>query len=1141
MKIARWVMVHAVAGFTGLALLGVPGTTVAFGHGRDAAASAPIVSLCGPGAAWSAAAPGVDLLAGGGVVRVSWNARAGQLVKLLLPRPLALPKTIRRLDVYACNTSVRYAPPVGCAFLLRDGQGRPFTCGAPPISTSWQRHSASMFGKAAPATLLGVALRPAANGPLQLALGGIEAQVAPRRAIRDYWGVLPQRTTPRVQPYFEYGGEPFLYADYLADRPGAYSVILAVRRQWQGPTVWQRRSKFKVAARPAPETQTGPKLNLPPGNYWLTAHVFDASGRFLYCRAFQADVVRRGAKLPPLVRPVREPMALEVRTDEPENVFPPGARVQVKVLAPAAAAYPLTLQFRLWDFYGRRLLQRANRVVTACGVVRWRPESSMLKAGNVYQIRVRCLRAGRVLDTARAMLGLANAAPRGVPSALRPPKRTPVAGPSRETMAVTAYWEPYNYGGSHWPFRDFERLVALARRNHCREVRIDLNWPTLEPLPGVFRFGGPDRMVKAVEAAGLNAAFEIYGFYNVPEWVRSFHCMADSEDDIHNLWGHNGGVSRVPSPSSPRFLAALGRLWRAVAGHYANAPAVVGYTFLGTFADHFYFDSQPGTMVDYSPAARRGFRRFLQAVKGYSLARLGRRYHAKFRSWRQVRLPRPNSAPRGKPDFRPRWLDFLAFRRWAFRHYVHTVVRAIRSADKRAWIHLYYLGQAPMDSVLDYLQSHGGALDDGGDEQESSVVQASPTFYLRHMQDLTESVQQMPTSRYSVYMLFTKLYYSGRGGDFRWLWNMTAARNAAQRARWLAVMNYFARRWRPVLNRLFAARCPQLDLAVLAPVMADNLSRRYLHSYWATQQWPSGWLDDVLLQGHQFPYWVGPWDHPTKALRGARLALVRGDMSIGSSHYWSAVATWARRGGKLVLLSPDAGRWALNQPRRDFYLLGRLGLQLRSTGRRLHDHDVFTNGQGPFARGRAVPLSTRGLDGRPGFEELRPTGRPYRTLATFSDGCPAVVSFHCGQGQVVVFLQTVDCFKLFDPVPAQRAAPGRNVIDDLCRWAKVRRFFASNQPAFRLSWLNEGRRHFLLVHRYQPPSWYLPNHLEPPLLAGAVKVYTLASASTYVVTDLLQPHVPSLVATGQALGTKGLVVTGMTPGETRIYEISAHE
>ena len=70
---------------------------------------------------------------------------------------------------------------------------------------------------------------------------------------------------------------------------------------------------------------------------------------------------------------------------------------------------------------------------------------------------------------------------------------------------------------------------------------------------------------------------------------------------------------------------------------------------------------------------------------------------------------------------------------------------------------------------------------------------------------------------------------------------------------------------------------------------------------------------------------------------------------------------------------------------------------------------------------------------------------------------------------------------------------------------------------------------------------YLPNHLQPPLLAGAVKVYILASASTYGVTNLLQPHVPSLVATGQALRTKGLVVTGMAPGETRIYEIAAHE
>ncbi len=1091
---------------------------------------ASFVRLCAGQTGWLPQAPVIKVTATDGVTVVSWLARTGHPLRLLLPKPVALPGGFRHLDLHACVVGQGYTPSVGCTFLVGNADGRLHTRKTSSISMSWERHSTYAYQKKPPVSLLGLQLTPRADGLIQVVLGPVKAQMVRRGAIGDYWGVLPSRWSPRFQAYFAYGAEPFIYADYLVHESGSYTVVLTAQKQWQGATVWQTRVGFTFRSGPEAPSEKGPVINLSPGNYWITAHVFNGSGQYLSREEFQVDILRRNQVLPSLGGAVGKPLALEVGTQEPSNVFPYGVEPRFRVFLPSAASYPLTLRYQIRGFYGKTVLHEPEVKVTHPGVVWWQPEGMKLENGQVYQIHAECLHGSVTVDTAQALFGLSNAPHRTVVSGPQPPKRPPVAGPSREQLAVDAYWEPYSYGGRPYSFKSFQRLVALAKANHCSEVRIDLNWPTLEPLPGVFRFHSIDRMVKTIEAAGLNVAFEVYGFYQVPPWVRSFDSMADSQGDIHNLW-YAGGVHRVPSPSDPRFLAALSQLWRALAARYGHDPDVSGYAFLGLFADHFYFDRQPGTTVDYSAAAERSFRWFLHHHRGYSLAKLAKRYHARYRTWSEVNLPQPSAAVGAWPRIPRRWSDFLAFRRWTFQRYVHAVVRAIRSGDSLGYIHLYQLGEVPMGSVVDYLAAHGGALDDGGDEQESGVASASPLLYLRNLGDFSESVAQMPQSRYTIYMLFTKLYYSGAGGNFRWLWNMSGGRNAANKAHWLEIMRYFGRRWQPVLNRMYAARAPELDLAVLSPI-SGNPAEQYLGSYLKSQAWPSVWLGGLLLQDHQFPYWVGRWNHPTSALRGAKLAFVAGNMIVQpSSHYWDSVAAWVRRGGKLVLMSPASGRWALNHRREDFYLLGKMGLGLERTNKRLHDQKVLTNGQTPFSGGQVVPLANIGLNGKPGFQELKPVGH-YKTLASFSDGSPAIIRFNFGKGEVVLFLQTVDCFTLRNLVD-----PNHGIVAALCRWGGVKRFFDSNQPNFRLCLLRDGKSIFLLVHHYQPPSWF--THPDIRVLSGMVQVKGLAPQTRYIVRELTHPNVRPLSMSGRRLGAEGFQVEKMAVGETRVYEITA--
>jgi hypothetical protein len=1070
------------------------------------------------------------MTANDGVTVVSWLGRTGHPLRLLLPKPVALPGGFRRLDVHACVLGQGYTPSVGCTFLVGNADGLLHTRKTSSISMSWERHSTYAYQKKPPVSLLGLQLTPRATGPLQVMLGPVEAQMVRRGAIGDYWGVLPSRQPPQLQAYFGYGVGPFIYADYLVHESGAYTVILTAQKQWQGATVWQTRVGLTFRSGPEAPSEKGPAINLPPGNYWVTAHVFNGSGQYLSREEFQVDILRRNQALPPLGGAVGKPLALEVGTQEPSNVFPYGVEPRFRVSPPSAASYPLTLRYQIRGFYGKTVLHEAEVKVTHPGVVWWQPEGMKLENGEVYQIQAECLHGNVTVDTAQALFGLSNAPRRTVVSGPQPPKRPPVAGPSREQLAVEAYWEPFYYGGRHYSFKSFQRLVALAKANHCSGVRLDLDWPMLEPLPGVFRFHTVDRMVRTIEAAGLNVSFMVYGFYQVPAWVRSFDSMADSQGDIHNLW-YAGGVNRVPSPSDPRFLAALGQFWRAIVTRYGRDPDVSGYTFLGLFADSFYFDRQPGTAVDYSAAAEWSFREFLRHHRGYSLARLAKRYHARYRTWSEVKLPQPSVAVGAWPRISARWADFMAFRRWTLHRYVRTVVRAIRSGDKIGYIHLYVLGESPMGSVVDYLAAHGGAIDDGGDEQEDCIPQASPLFYLRHIGDFTESVAQMPRSRYTIWMLFTKLFYSGAGGNFRWEWNMSSARNATVRDGWLGVMRYFRERWKPVLDRMYAARAPKLDLAVLGQIYG-NAAARYLGSYWKSQAWQCGWLGDLLLQDHQFPYWVGRWNHPASALRGAKLAFVESDMIVQpSSHYWDSVAAWVRRGGKLVLMSPTSGRWALNHRREDFYLLGKMGLGLARTNKRLHDQQVLTNGQAPFSGGQVVPLANVGLNGKPGFQELKPVGH-YKTLASFSDGSPAIIRFKFGKGAVVLFLQTADCLKLLN-----LADPSHGIMAALCRWGGVKRFFDSNQPNFRLCLLRHGTRIFLLVHHYKPPFWF--EHKDLRALSGMVQVKDLAPQVRYTVAALTNPNIRPLSMSGRRLGAEGFQAEKIAVGETRVYEITS--
>ncbi|MBQ1016548.1 beta-galactosidase [Micromonospora sp. D93] len=229
-----------------------------------------------------------------------------------------------------------------------------------------------------------------------------------------------------------------------------------------------------------------------------------------------------------------------------------------------------------------------------------------------------------------------------------------------------------DYNPEQWPEETWSEDVELMRRAGVNLVSVGIfSWALLEPTPGRFEFGWLDRVLDLLHDGGIQVDLAT-ATASPPPWLARAHPETlPRRDDGVILWP---GGRQAYCPSSPIFRERSLELVRAVAGRYAEHPAVVMWHVsneLGCHNAHCYCD-----------VSAEAFRGWLRERYG-DLDRLNDAWGTAFWSqrygdWAEINPPRTVTAfanPTQQLDFLRFSSDELRAQLRAEREVLKTLVR----------------------------------------------------------------------------------------------------------------------------------------------------------------------------------------------------------------------------------------------------------------------------------------------------------------------------------------------------------------------------------------------------------------------------------------------------------------------------------
>jgi beta-galactosidase len=143
-----------------------------------------------------------------------------------------------------------------------------------------------------------------------------------------------------------------------------------------------------------------------------------------------------------------------------------------------------------------------------------------------------------------------------------------------------------DYYPEHWPeerWAEDARLMAQAGFNVARLA--EFAWSYLEPRPGHFDFDWLDRAVEVLQARGIQV---ILGTPTAspPPWVMAIY--PDAYRVLHSGQRQTYGNRREYCPTHPGYRERGRIVTQALAEHYADHPAVIGWQIDNEFGDRCY-------------------------------------------------------------------------------------------------------------------------------------------------------------------------------------------------------------------------------------------------------------------------------------------------------------------------------------------------------------------------------------------------------------------------------------------------------------------------------------------------------------------------------------------------------------------------
>lgn len=243
---------------------------------------------------------------------------------------------------------------------------------------------------------------------------------------------------------------------------------------------------------------------------------------------------------------------------------------------------------------------------------------------------------------------------------------------------------PYGYTIRSWQraqcgdMDTWRRYVLLQRALGYNNVSIDIAWADVEPQPGRYDFSAYDPYLRVIADADLTLQIKLNSRM-MPEWAIA------NRDAL--LCGPDGQVIEdgfVKAPyhgfADSTMLQALQDFYRAVARNYRDWPNLF---YVSAFAVSFESEYHHSIWTDYSRAAQRQFREYLQGRYG-SLDELNSAWGSQYGSWEEVGIAwqPPQTMKEDRPDVR--YVDFMKYREWAARRFFDALHQAIKQGDPQA-------------------------------------------------------------------------------------------------------------------------------------------------------------------------------------------------------------------------------------------------------------------------------------------------------------------------------------------------------------------------------------------------------------------------------------------------------------------------
>lgn len=665
--------------------------------------------------------------------------------------------------------------------------------------------------------------------------------------------------------------------------------------------------------------------------------------------------------------------------------------------------------------------------------------------------------------------------------------------------------------------KDFEDHVDNLRDAGYNCYILRLTWRRLNPLPGVMDFSVLDQRIAYLDKIGMPYLLQInWSFTDQPDWL-DVDLMEDQSGDTQ-VWDAKGVL---PTAADTKLRAGIAALIHGLQGRYLADKNLIGYEFLGVGCDWLLPDAPYlGVTVDYSPAARAAFQRYLRDTKGQTLASLNARYGTSYTVFSDVPLPSPNFTP--DPDFSPRWRDFMDFKRWFSTDYITFLANTVRAMDQRRAISLYAMGGVWMP--LDLCKMQGVYLANGGAEGEHQPIPRFSREYLHGMSDRSESVSCEFGSEIRVDSdIFNMLSMGGLGTSINNFCRAgsklyTGASGAAQMAYW--------RKWTAILAELKDSKPAIDDVAIVAsPDLLFYDARTIFGDVAWFPEWEQG--RKIANEENLRPQWVYEEDLPI-ALPGKRLAVLLGQYGrIVEAATIQRLVDYVKRGGVLVM-DIASGSQIPDPAAKPFALWRALGLPAPDATTASFDANAAKY-QAPVIDGAGFwpkdgPIV---FDGQPRFDQSLPGGTP---LLKDTNGRVVCWQVHVGAGTVIVFPGRLNYPKSAPFLGALYAQLGGRVP------------VTPSQPEIKTEWLSTQSAHYLVAHRYLGQGYMGDASSDAAIRAlgtqsGVIALNVLAPGS-YKVECLTDPKTAPFSSTADVLSATGIPFT-LHRGETAVWRVSA--